>query len=231
MWPDLYALMKPIRQLMEKPLSQHQWKSEHYEAWDQAREYMIKEMSFMGMDIDTDTDEDGDNSDKVVPEGNIQKPEAVHDIKKCMKQRGHPLCSLHLTRGASLTGPNLGLSENALKILNITPPLTTRISVGNLAYGVNEAKLYEVFSMSGNIVELILHRYDHGESKGTATVQYAHPLEAVQTIKMFKKAKLFSRDLKVEQDKIGPTPTMSSKKLPEGLVDVEGGIAMGGSRL
>ena len=48
---------------------------------------------------------------------------------------------------------------------------------------------------------------------------------------MFKKAKLFSRDIKIEQDKIGPTPTMSSRKLPDGLVDVEGGIAMGGSRL
>merc|ERR1712115_482872 len=70
-----------------------------------------------------------------------------------------------------------------------------------------------------------------GESKGTATVQYAHPLEAVQAIKMFKNAKLFSRDLKVVQDKIGPTPTLTLKKLPEGLVDVEGGIAMGGSRL
>ena len=73
MWPDLYALMKPIRELMEKPLSQHQWKSEHYEAWDQAKEYMMKEMSFTGMDIDTDTDEEGDNSDQIVPEG-VPKP-------------------------------------------------------------------------------------------------------------------------------------------------------------
>ena len=130
-----------------------------------------------------------------------------------------------------MDGPNLGLSKNTLKTFNITPPITTRVSVGNLAYGVNEAKLYEVFSMSGNIVELVLHRYEHGESKGTATVQYAHQLEAVQAIVMFKRAKLFSRDIKIEQDKIGPTPSMCSKKLPDGLVDVEGGIAMGGSRL
>merc|ERR1711978_439071 len=178
------------------------------------------------MDIDTDTDKEEDGTDQVVPDTDIHPPE-----KRCIKQPGHPLCSLHLTKGASLDGQNLGLSERALKMLNITPPMTTRVFISNLAYGVNEAKLYEVFSMSGNIVELILHRYDHGESKGTATVQYAHPLGAVQTIRMFKKAKLFSRDLKVEQDKIGPTPTMSSKKLPDGLVDVEGGIAMGGSRL
>lgn len=181
------------------------------------------QMSFT-MDIDTDTDKEEDGTDQVVPENNIYPPG-----KKCIKQPGHPLCSLHLTQGASLDGPNLGLSERALKMLNITPPITTRVFISNLAYGVNEAKLYEIFSMSGNIVKLILHRYDHGESRGTATVQYAHPLEAVQTIKMFKKAKLFSRDLKVVQDKIGPTPTLTSKKLPEGLVDVEGGIAMGGS--
>merc|ERR1711923_528879 len=211
---------------MSKPLSQQQWNNDHYIAWNKVRDYMIKEMSFTNTDIDTDSDQEEDTTDQVVPNTNIQPPET-----KCIKQPGHPLCSLHLTRGASLDGPNLGLSERALTMLNITPPITTRVFISNLAYGVNEAKLYEVFSMSGNIVELILHRYDHGESKGTATVQYAHPLEAVQTIKMFKKAKLFSRDLKVVQDKIGPTPTLTSKKLPEGLVDVEGGIAMGGSRL
>ena len=74
--------MKSIRELMEKPLSQHQWKSEHYEAWDQAREYMMKEMSFTGMDIDTETDEEGDNLDQIVPEGTTQNPEATHEIKK-----------------------------------------------------------------------------------------------------------------------------------------------------
>ena len=88
-----------------------------------------------------------------------------------------------------MNGPNLGLSENTMKMFNITPPITTRVSIENLAYGVNEAKLHEVFSMSGNIVELVLHRYEHGESKGTATVQYAHPLEAVQAIVMFRHAK------------------------------------------
>merc|ERR1711893_29285 len=100
-------------------------------------------MSFTNMDIDTDKEEDG--TDQVVPDTDIQPPE-----KKCIKQPGHPLCSLHLTRGASLDGPNLGLSERTLMMLNITPPITTRVFISNLAYGVNEAKLYEVFSMSGN---------------------------------------------------------------------------------
>ena len=93
MWPDLYALMKPIRQLMDKPLSQHQWKSEHYEAWDQAKRYMMNEMSYTGMDIDTDSDENEDNPDQVVPESTIPDPKKTHD-QKCMKQPNHPLFSL-----------------------------------------------------------------------------------------------------------------------------------------
>ena len=136
MWPELYALMKPIRELMSKPLSQQQWNSDHYIAWNKARDYMKKEMSFTNTDIDTDTDQEEGATDQVVPNTNIQPPE-----KKCIKQPGHPLCSLHLTRGASLDGPNLGLSERALTMLNITPPITTRVFISNLAYGVNEAKL------------------------------------------------------------------------------------------
>ena len=101
------------------------------------------------------------------------------------------------------------------------------MSVKNLAYGVNENKLHEVFSLCGNIVALTLDRYDHGESKGTATVQFAHPLEAIQAIIMFKHAKLLSRNMLVEQDKVGPPPSTSSKKLPDGLVDVDGGLGMG----
>ena len=78
-----------------------------------------------------------------------------------------------------MNSPTYGMSDDTMKAFNITPPITSRIFVKNLAYGVNESKLYEVFSMSGKIVELRLYRYDHGESKGKATIQYAHPLEAV----------------------------------------------------
>ena len=74
MWPELYALMKPIRELMTKPISQQQWNSDHYIAWDKARDYMMKEMSFT-MDIDTDTDKEEDGTDQVVPETDIHPPE------------------------------------------------------------------------------------------------------------------------------------------------------------
>ena len=97
MWPELYALMKPIRELMTKPISQQEWNSDHCIAWDKARDYMIKEMSFT-MDIDTDTDKEEDGTDQVVPETDINPPE-----KRCVKQPGHPLCSLHLTQGARWT--------------------------------------------------------------------------------------------------------------------------------
>ena len=127
--------------------------------------------------------------------------------------------------------PTYGLSDDTMRTFNINPPITSRIFIKNLAYGVNEEKLNEVFSMSGKIVELTLYRYDHGESKGKAVIQYAHPLEAVQAIMMFKNAKLLSREIIIEQDRIGPQPTMASKKLPDGLVNVDGGLGMGGSRL
>ena len=130
-----------------------------------------------------------------------------------------------------MNGPTYGISEDAMKAFKISPPITPRIFVHNLAYGVNESKLYEVFSMSGKIVELRLYRHDSGESKGKASIQYAHPLEAVQAIVMFKGAKLLSRDIIIMQDKIGPQPDMTTKKLPEGLVNVNGGLGMGGSRL
>merc|ERR1711994_514283 len=90
MWPELYALMKPIRELMTKPISQQQWNSDHYIAWDKARDYMMKEMSFT-MDIDTDTDKEEDGTDQVVPGTDIHPPE-----NRCIKQPGHPHCSLHI---------------------------------------------------------------------------------------------------------------------------------------
>ena len=76
--------------------------------------------------------------------------------------------------------PTYGLSEDTMKALGITLPITSRIRVKNLAYGVNEAKLREVFSLSGKMIEATLHRNEDGEPKGPAAIEYAHPLGAVQ---------------------------------------------------
>merc|ERR1711899_568679 len=84
--------------------------------------------------------------------------------------------------------------------------------------------------MCGKVVEATLYRDDNGESKGRATIQYAHPLEAVQAIVMFSNARFKTRKFVIEQDKIGPQPSMT-RKIPDGLVNVGDGIGMGGSRL
>ena len=126
----------------------------------------------------------------------------------------HPFCSVSLTPGG-INSPNYGLSEETMKALKMTPPITPRIFVKNLAHGVNEAKLVEVFSLSGKIVEATLYRFDNGESIGKASIAYAHPMEAIQAMLMLKDAKLLSRNLIIEQDKIGPQPTIT-RKLPDG---------------
>ena len=225
MWPQLYNLMTPLRNLLHQLLSLFQWEGEHYEAWEQAKRYMRSELSCTVMDIDTDDEETTTKQNE--PNGKEPPFTAQSNEQGCKKPPMHPFCSIYLTKGAPMSGPNLGLSDDTMKALSISPPITTRVSVKNLAYGVNENKLHEVFSLCGNIVALTLDRYDHGESKGTATVQFAHPLEAIQAIIMFKHAKLLSRNILVEQDKVGPTPSISSKKLPDGLVDVDGGLGMG----
>ena len=148
---------------------------------------------------------------------------------QCKPPPTHPFCSVSVSPGG-VSSPTYGLSEETLKALKITLPITPRIFVKNLAYGVNEAKLNKVFSFSGKIVQVTLYRHDNGETKGRASIEYAHPLEVIQTMLMFRDAKLLSRDLIIEQDKIGPQPIITSK-LPDGLVNVKEGIGMGGSRL
>ena len=76
----------------------HQWDSEHYKAWDQAKRYMMTELSYTGMDIDTDSDEDGEKSERDVFKNNIPGSGETNQ-QKCKKPPSHPLCSLYLTRG------------------------------------------------------------------------------------------------------------------------------------
>ena len=86
---------------------------------------------------------------------------------------------------------------------------------------MDETKLYEVFSMSGRIVQAMLHRHEDGHPKGQAIIVYAHPLEAIQAMWMFREARFLTKRLIIEQDKIGPQPIVIGKN-PDGLVDVRG---------
>ena len=147
----------------------------------------------------------------------------------CNPPPSHHFCNVSQTPGG-INSPTYGLSEETMAALGITLPITSRIIVRNLAYGVNETKLREVFSLSGQMIEATLHRYDDGETKGTAAIEYAHPLGAVQAMMIFRDSKLFSRKLIIEQDKIGPQPSITGR-LPDGLTDVKDGIGLNGSRL
>ena len=83
---------------------------------------------------------------------------------QCKPPPTHPFCSVSVSPGG-VSSPTYGLSEETLKALKITLPITPRIFVKNLAYGVNEAKLNEVFSLSGKIVQATLYRHENGETK------------------------------------------------------------------
>ena len=110
----------------------------------------------------------------------------------CNPPLRHHFGSVSLTPGG-VNSPTYGTSEVTMKALGATLPITSRLFGHNLAYGVNKAKLREVFSMSGRIVEATLCRHDDEETRGKATIKYAHPSGAVQTTMMFRDAKLFSR--------------------------------------
>ena len=100
--------------------------------------------------------------------------------------------------------------------------MTTRLFIKNLAYSVDEAKLHEVFSMSGRVVKQL--RRQDSRSKGQAIVKFAHSLEAIQAMVMFPNAKLLTRKMEITQDKVGPLPIIIGGN-PDGLVDVRGGLA------
>ena len=245
-------MLAPIRKLLNPP-TLYKWEGEHMEAWRQAKTYILSELFPVNVELFPDSDSEADIDDaltcanlqnlgmtKATPkrfmtpgapsetEGQATENKNKAEKITCNPPPAHPFCSIHLTKGAPIN--TCGLSEEVMKAFNISPPITPRIFVKNLAYGVSEAQIVEVFSMCGKIVEATLYRHDNGESKERATVQYAHPLEAVQAIVMFSNARFKTKKLMIEQDRIGPQPTMT-KKMPDGLVNVGDGIGMGGSRL
>ena len=242
---------------MLNPETQFTWGERENEAWMQARNYILQELtndsednsdewSGSGKDINETRHLTGADLQNLGITGTkpekFMTPGAMSEAKEdatpppqvipnwpCNPPPSHHFCNVPRTPGG-MNPPTYGLSEEALTALGITLPITTRIRVRNLAYGVNEAKLREVFSMSGKMIEATLHRNDAGEPKGTAAIEYAHPLGAIQAIKMFRDTRLFSRKLIIEQDKLGPDPIITGK-LPDGLTNVKEGLGPNGSRL
>ena len=137
----------------------------------------------------------------------------------------HAKCTLmsHNPRSA----PHYGLTAADLEGLNITLPVNNRVLVKNLNYAVDEAKMYDVFSICGKIASVQIIQDEEGNSRGVAIITFTHTLEAIQSIKMMKTATLYGRDLVTVQDLAGPVPTISNKLSP-GLANVAGGLGENG---
>ena len=125
------------------------------------------------------------------------------------------------------SAPHYGLTAADLEGLNITLPVKNRVLVKNLNYAVDEAKMYDVFSICGKIASVQIIQDEEGNSRGVAIITFTHTLEAIQSIKMMKTATLYGRDLVTVQDLAGPVPTISNKLSP-GLANVAGGLGENG---
>ncbi|MGV1100594.1 RNA recognition motif domain-containing protein [Thiovibrio sp. JS02] len=72
--------------------------------------------------------------------------------------------------------------------------------IGNLAYGVTEEELKEIFSAYGEVasVSLVKDRFS-GQSKGFGFIEMPNNSEADTAIKALNKSMLKGRDIKVNQ--------------------------------
>jgi len=89
-----------------------------------------------------------------------------------------------------------GLSPQFLDSLGVQGPLNNRIFVANLDYKVGEKKLEEIFKLAGKTMRVRLYTDSTGQSKGHGTVEFEHPVEAVQAISMFNNQKLYGRPMR-----------------------------------
>lgn len=89
-----------------------------------------------------------------------------------------------------------GLSPQFLESLGVRGPLNNRIFVANLDYKVGEKKLEEIFKLAGKTLRVRLYTDANGQSKGHGTVEFEHPVEAVQAISMFHNQKLYGRPMR-----------------------------------
>jgi len=150
------------------------------------------------------------------------------------RERDHHMDGFDVSVGGSAQSYNTyGLSPQFLESLGVKGPLNNRIFVANLDYKVGEHKLEEIFKLAGKVTNVKLYTDATGNSKGHGTVEFEHPVEAVQAISMFHNQKLFNRPLSVRMDKYeceepnDPSPS----QLPSGLEGVGKGLGIGGQPL
>ncbi|XP_065215578.1 heterogeneous nuclear ribonucleoprotein M isoform X3 [Planococcus citri] len=130
---------------------------------------------------------------------------------------------------ANKWGNTYGLSPQFLESLNINGPLINKVFVANLDYVVNEKKLRDVFKLAGRVVGVDLLTDKDGKSRGFGTVEFEHPVEAVQAISMLHNQVLYDRRINVRMDKSNERD--GPLKLPEGLKAVGMGLGANGAPL
>lgn len=117
-----------------------------------------------------------------------------------------------------------GLSPKFLDSLGIDLPLTNKLFIANLDYKITEGELKRLFKLCGRVLDIELYVDKDGNSKGNATVEFEHPIEAVQAISMLNRQLYHGRPLAIRMDrKDGEEP-----KLPPGLEGVGKGLGPGG---
>ncbi|VDP09063.1 unnamed protein product [Soboliphyme baturini] len=128
--------------------------------------------------------------------------------------------------------PTYGLSVQFLRQLGIEGPLGNRIFVANLPFNVGPSKLKEVFSLSGQVVDVDLQFDNDGRNKGLAVIEYSHPIEAVQAVSMFHNQKYYDRILTVKMDRFEKDEEpLRPGELPPGLRSIGMGLGRNGAPL
>ncbi|XP_022645640.1 heterogeneous nuclear ribonucleoprotein M-like isoform X3 [Varroa jacobsoni] len=120
-----------------------------------------------------------------------------------------------------------GLSPKFLDSLGIDLPLTNKLFVSNLDYKVTKADLKRLFKICGRVLEVNLYMDKDGNSKGNATVELDHPIEAVQAISMLNRQVYQGRSLAIRMDR----KENEELKLPAGLEGLGKGLGPGGVAL
>lgn len=117
-----------------------------------------------------------------------------------------------------------GLSPKFLDSLGIDLPLTNKLFIANLDYKVTKGDLKRLFKLCGRVLDVELYVDKDGNSKGNATVELDHPIEAVQAISMLNRQIFHGRPIAIRMDR----KDSDDLKLPPGLEGVGKGLGPGG---
>jgi RNA recognition motif-containing protein len=129
-------------------------------------------------------------------------------------------------------GNTYGLSQQFLESLGIDGNLIPKVFVSNLDFRVDDKKLKEIFRLAGRVLVAEVNKDKEGKSRGHATVEFEHPVEAVQAISMFNNQQLFERRMHVKMDRLSdPIADLAKNRLPDGLRTIGMGLGVNGQPL